>query len=237
VESANRCHGATWTVSYAKFGCRSDLYFEHPDPVVNLARWRLLYRRKDDVVAALGGELTFDELPNNKGCRIEARLNGWRWSLARRRRGRIDLLSRTEEVRHPSALPCMHTSVAGRLSAVEDGCDYHTQWAADGTVTRVHDAPHDRVHAFDGRAAERTAALIDSQSVRCDNTDDDHHAGMSRSVVLHGPRDNEVYATIPVASTSTGTRDVRTCTIGQVSSPIGWHVGHSGWLSSDENCR
>jgi hypothetical protein len=120
---------------------------------------------------------------------------------------------------------------------VEDGCDYHTQWAADGTVTRVHDAPHDRVHAFDGRAAERTAALIDSQSVRCDNTDDDHHAGMSRSVVLHGPRDNEVYATIPVASTSTGTRDVRTCTIGQVSSPIGWHVGHSGWLSSDENCR
>jgi hypothetical protein len=85
-------------VSYAKFGCRSDLYFEHPDPVVNLARWRLLYRRKDDVVAALGGELTFDELPNNKGCRIEARLNGWRWSLARRRRGRIDLLSRTEEV-------------------------------------------------------------------------------------------------------------------------------------------
>jgi hypothetical protein len=67
--------GATWTVSYAMFGCRSDLYFEHPDPAVNLARWQLFHDRKDEVVAAFGGELNFDELPN-KGCRIEARLNG-----------------------------------------------------------------------------------------------------------------------------------------------------------------
>ena len=48
---------------------------------------------------------------------------------------------------------------------------------------------------------------------------------------------NEVYTTIPVAGTSTGTMDVRTCTIGQLSSPIGWHVGHSRRLSGDENCR
>jgi hypothetical protein len=124
-----------------------------------------------------------------------------------------------------------------RKDAVEDGCDYHSRWAADGTVTRVHDAPRDRVHALDGRAAEPTAALIDSQSVRCDDTDDDHHAGMSRSAVLRGPKASEVCATIPVASTSTGTMDVRTCTIGQLSSPIGWHVGHSRRPSSDENYR
>jgi hypothetical protein len=68
--------GATWTVSYAKFGCRSELYFEHPDPAVNLARWQQLHGREQEIIAAFGGELTFDELPNNKGCRIEARLNG-----------------------------------------------------------------------------------------------------------------------------------------------------------------
>jgi hypothetical protein len=68
--------GASWTVSFAQFGCRSELYFGHPDPAVNLARWQQLDQRKDQVQAAFGGDLNFDELPSNKGCRIETRLLG-----------------------------------------------------------------------------------------------------------------------------------------------------------------
>jgi hypothetical protein len=68
--------GATWGVSYAMFGCRSELFFGHPDPAVNLARWQVLSDRKAEIMAAFGGELIFDDLPNNKGCRIEARLIG-----------------------------------------------------------------------------------------------------------------------------------------------------------------
>lgn len=37
--------GVTWSVSYAMFGCRSELYFGHPDAAVNLARWRVLRDR------------------------------------------------------------------------------------------------------------------------------------------------------------------------------------------------
>jgi hypothetical protein len=58
------------------FGGRSELYFQDPDPDVNLARWNVLNRKKVELTKAFGGELIFDELPNNKGCRIEARLNG-----------------------------------------------------------------------------------------------------------------------------------------------------------------
>jgi hypothetical protein len=68
--------GAAWTVSYSKFGCRSELFFDHPDPAINLARWQMLYRRRDEIIAAFGGDLGFDELPGAKGCRIEARLEG-----------------------------------------------------------------------------------------------------------------------------------------------------------------
>ncbi len=68
--------GATWTVSYAQFGCRSEIYFDHPDPDTNYARWRVLHDRKPEMAASFGGELIFDDLPNNKGCRIETRLIG-----------------------------------------------------------------------------------------------------------------------------------------------------------------
>lgn len=69
--------GVVWTVSFAKFGCRSEIYFEHPDPEVNLARWKVLEAQQDLIQAKFGeGTLIFDELPNNKGCRIEARLDG-----------------------------------------------------------------------------------------------------------------------------------------------------------------
>jgi hypothetical protein len=68
--------GATWALSFARFGCRSEIYFEHPDPSTNLARWRVLADRRDDIVARFGDDLIFDDLPNNKGCRIETRLLG-----------------------------------------------------------------------------------------------------------------------------------------------------------------
>lgn len=46
--------GATWSVSYAMFGCRSELFFGHPDAAVNLARWQMLNDRKDEITAAFG---------------------------------------------------------------------------------------------------------------------------------------------------------------------------------------
>ncbi len=39
--------GVTWTMSYAMFGCRSEIYFGHPDPAVNLARWKNLADRRE----------------------------------------------------------------------------------------------------------------------------------------------------------------------------------------------
>jgi hypothetical protein len=68
--------GATWSVSFAMFGGRSELYFQDPDPDINLARWSVLNRKKAEITKVFAGELIFDNLPNNKGCRIEARLNG-----------------------------------------------------------------------------------------------------------------------------------------------------------------
>ncbi len=66
----------TWGVSYAMFGCRSELNFGHADPAVNLARWRVLYERKEEIEVAFGSDLIFDDLPNKKACRIEVRFNG-----------------------------------------------------------------------------------------------------------------------------------------------------------------
>lgn len=68
--------GANWSLSFARFGCRSELYFDHPDPAVNLTRWQILADRRDEIDAHFGDEVIFDDLPNNKGCRIETRLIG-----------------------------------------------------------------------------------------------------------------------------------------------------------------
>ena len=65
-----------WGVSFAKFGCRSEIYFGHPDPSVNLARWQALKDKEELITGTFGGDLIFDDLPNNKGCRIETRLQG-----------------------------------------------------------------------------------------------------------------------------------------------------------------
>lgn len=47
---------------------------------------------------------------------------------------------------------------------------YFTWWHDDGTVERVHDALRDRVREADGRSAEPSAGLIDSQSIRTADT-------------------------------------------------------------------
>ncbi|MER6474716.1 IS5 family transposase [Streptomyces filamentosus] len=47
---------------------------------------------------------------------------------------------------------------------------YFAWWHDDGTVERVHDALRDRVREADGRNAEPSAGLIDSQSIRTADT-------------------------------------------------------------------
>ncbi|MET9500017.1 IS5 family transposase [Streptomyces sp. NPDC006552] len=47
---------------------------------------------------------------------------------------------------------------------------YFTWWHDDGTVERVHDALRDRVRETEGRNAEPSACLIDSQSIRTADT-------------------------------------------------------------------
>src|ERR1700750_1217449 len=47
---------------------------------------------------------------------------------------------------------------------------YFAAWRDDGTLARLHDALRAQVRAADGRDAEPTAAVIDSQSVRAADT-------------------------------------------------------------------
>lgn len=47
---------------------------------------------------------------------------------------------------------------------------YFTWWHDDGAVERSHDALCDKVREADGRSAEPSAGLIDSQSVRSADT-------------------------------------------------------------------
>lgn len=67
--------GNQWTMSYASFGCRTELYLGHKDGEVNLHRLRLLRDRADEIQAAFGEDETvvFDELPHANACRIEVR--------------------------------------------------------------------------------------------------------------------------------------------------------------------
>lgn len=48
--------------------------------------------------------------------------------------------------------------------------DYHTRWAADGTVNRIHNALREQVRTTEGRNPDPSAALLDSQSVRAAET-------------------------------------------------------------------
>ena len=68
--------GVSWMVAFTTFGCRSELNFNDPDAAVNLARWEALAVRSAQIIDHFGDDLIFDELPNNKSCRIETRLIG-----------------------------------------------------------------------------------------------------------------------------------------------------------------
>lgn len=67
--------GNSWGVSYANFGCRTELYLGNNDPRVNLHRLRFLADLRDEIQAAFGDVDTvhFDELPSKQACRIEVR--------------------------------------------------------------------------------------------------------------------------------------------------------------------
>jgi putative transposase len=47
---------------------------------------------------------------------------------------------------------------------------YHTQWTADGTVNRLHNALREQVRQAEARRPDPSAALVDSQSVRAAET-------------------------------------------------------------------
>jgi hypothetical protein len=114
--------GAAWTVSYAMFGCRSELYFGHPDPDVNLARWQRLNKHKNEIVAAFGEGLIFDDLPNNKGCRIEVRLPGPKVSDRERWPGVITWMIDTQtRLRHAVSLVggLLATTVTAACTAIQ----------------------------------------------------------------------------------------------------------------------
>lgn len=66
----------TWVMSFTRFGCRSEIFFGHADPATNLARWEVLPARRAEIIVHFGDDLIFDDLPNNKSCRIETRLIG-----------------------------------------------------------------------------------------------------------------------------------------------------------------
>ncbi|GAA4717305.1 DUF4268 domain-containing protein [Pedococcus ginsenosidimutans] len=68
--------GCVYSLSYAMFGCRSELIFE-ADAETNLHRFGLLEVRRDAIQTAFGtDELIFDPLHGKKSCRIETRLLG-----------------------------------------------------------------------------------------------------------------------------------------------------------------
>ncbi|HEX3786657.1 MAG TPA: DUF4268 domain-containing protein [Pseudonocardiaceae bacterium] len=71
---------AVWTVSFTKVGCRSELFFEDPDPATNLARWTVLEGHHAEINKLVGDEyeVLFDDLPTKKGCRIEIQPPAWK---------------------------------------------------------------------------------------------------------------------------------------------------------------
>lgn len=67
-----------WGVSFATFGCRSELYFGHQDASVNEHRLAELAHKAEALQEAFGLEpqLRIDLMPGKTACRIEAQLHG-----------------------------------------------------------------------------------------------------------------------------------------------------------------
>lgn len=69
--------GCVYGLSFAMFGCRSELVFQAADPETNRYRFTQLAKRQAEIQAAFGSdELIFDSLEGKSACRIEARLQG-----------------------------------------------------------------------------------------------------------------------------------------------------------------
>lgn len=67
---------ARYSVSFRSNGMLSELYFNHPDARVNLARWQQLAAKKNLIEQHFGGPLTFDQLPQRIGCRMGVERTG-----------------------------------------------------------------------------------------------------------------------------------------------------------------
>jgi len=68
--------GATYYMWFTKAGLASQLWFESRDPGVNDQRLESLLARKEDVLAAYGLPLDFEDLPGKKSTRIGEILAG-----------------------------------------------------------------------------------------------------------------------------------------------------------------
>jgi transposase len=74
--------------------------------------------------------------------------------------------------------------------------DYHTRWAADGTLNRIHNKLRDQARAADGRQPQPTAAIIDSQSVRAAETVARSSRGFDAGKKVNGRKRHIVVDTI-----------------------------------------
>lgn len=62
--------GLTLNASFGRRGMSAELYFQHPDPERNLARFTRLSSQRERFESAYGGPIEWQELPGRSACRI-----------------------------------------------------------------------------------------------------------------------------------------------------------------------
>lgn len=62
--------GAAFSSAFTRSGLVAQLYFEDPDPMVNLDRFEALRAKKDQFEAAVGQEAVWDEMAGRKAARV-----------------------------------------------------------------------------------------------------------------------------------------------------------------------
>ena len=92
-----------------------------------------------------------------------------------------------DTIRYVAHNNCVWRALPGDSPPWKTVYDYHAKWAADGTVTMLHNALREQVRVAKGRQPEASAALVDSQSVRR-GRDRHHRAAIGR------PRQCGLYA-------------------------------------------